>query len=308
MTPEKRDKSAKESELRALRAGQHGLVTTAQAMTLQLSRSAISRRVRSGEWVTVLPGVHRDADVQPTLHQRLLAALLWAGDDAVISHRSAPALRRLEHVAEVEVHLWTPQSARSKQLTVHRGKLEPIDIRMVDGIRVTSVPRTLIDVAGLLDDESLQAIVEEALHPGLTTPLAIQRRLDALGGKGRAGSSQLRKLLARRENAPALESRLEVRVWGVLRRAGLRPVRQYTVRYDGRTYRLDFAWPALKVGIEADGYATHGGSGFERDRSRVADLAGYGWRIVPVTWRGITEDPARFIRQVRGALVEAAAA
>ena len=225
-----------------------------------------------------------------------------------MSHTSAVAAWGLQDDRGATPELWTPRHLRSDLVIVHRGVVDTRDIRIVQGIRVTSVPRTLVDLAAALDEESIEALVEDAFYRGLTTPMAVQRCLEALGGKGRAGSGRLRKILSVREDAPALESRLELRVWRLLRRAGLRPVRQYSVRYGDMTYRLDFAWPALKVGIEADGYASHAGTRrFVRDRSRVADLAEQGWRIVPVTWQAVTEDPARFLRQVRGALLRAAA-
>jgi very-short-patch-repair endonuclease len=79
------------------------------------------------------------------------------------------------------------------------------------------------------------------------------------------------------------------------------------VLYDGRELRLDFAWPALRVGVEGDGYETHGGrSAFERDHARYALLAKHGWLVIPVTWRQVTREPQSVLDAVIGALRAAA--
>lgn len=189
-----------------------------------------------------------------------------------------------------------------------------IGVRLRSGIvgcgrvcRVTSAARTLVDLAGTLDGESLEAALEDMLHRGLTTPFAVLRCLDAVGGTGRAGSQHLRRLLAARDDG-ALESRLEVKVWRLLHNAGLRPVRQFEVRCGERTYRLDFAWPKLRVAIEADGYAAHSGTRikFVADRRRAADLAASEWIVIPATWEDCAERGGAIIQRVRAALLHAA--
>jgi hypothetical protein len=106
--------------------------------------------------------------------------------------------------------------------------------------------------------------------------------------------------------APA-ESVLEVRVIRILRAAGTAPpVRQFEVVVGGRRFRIDLAWPAMKVGIECEGYTTHGRrQAFVPDRSRLADRVGAGWRIIPVTWEQ-TGDPKRLGALVHHTLLEAA--
>jgi very-short-patch-repair endonuclease len=168
-------------------------------------------------------------------------------------------------------------------VTVHRGVIARNDRRIRGRVPVTSPARTLVDIAGMLDDESLEAVVEDFFHRGVTTPLAVQRCLDATGGTGRRGSHLLRALLADRDEAP-LEYKLEQKIWRLLRKAGLRPVRQHEVRCGTQRYRLDFAFPLLKVAVEGQGFAAHGGRlAHSRDNRRLADLVGAGWRVVPVT-------------------------
>ena len=178
---------------------------------------------------------------------------------------------------------------------------------MRDGVPVTSAARTLVDRAGVLDSEALEAALEDALHRGLTTSFAVLRCLDAVGGTGRVGSQHLRNIIAARDDG-TLESRLEVKVWRLLRLSGLRPVRQYEVRCGGRTYRLDFAWPKLKVAVEADGFSAHGGTRikFVADRRRTADLVAEEWTVIPVTWDECIDNSGAVIQRVRASLLHAA--
>jgi len=298
-----------ESDFRELLARQHALVTTAQAHSIGIASPALNRRLRAGELERVLPHVYRSTLVAPTLAQSALAAVFWAGPDAIVSHTTAASLWGLAGIPSDKVHLLVPPARRPRaaRVVVHRGEIAHRDRRMRDGVPVTSPARTLVDLAGVLGGETLEASLEDALHRGLTTSFALLRCLDAIGGKGRTGSQHLRRLLDGRDDA-ALESRLEVKVWRLLRGAGLRPVRQYEVRCGERTYRLDFAWPKFKVAVEADGFSAHGGTRikFVADRRRAADLAAATWTVIPVTWDECTGNPGGVIQRVGASLLHAA--
>ncbi len=256
----------------------------------------------------MFPGVYRSTLIAPFLRQTALAAVLWAGDNAVASHSTAARLYGFDTPHE-RLHVWVPptRAPKSPLVVVHRGVVARSDQRVRDRVPLTSPARTLVDLARVLDEESLEAALEDFLHRGLTTPLAISRCVEARGGTGRAGSNRLRVLLANRGDK-ALEYKLEVKLWRLFHKASLRPVRQFEVRCGGQRYRLDFAWPILKVAVEGQGFAVHGGRlAHIRDSRRLADLVGAGWRVVPVTWEDVTRDPKRVIARVRSTLLEAAA-
>jgi len=288
---------------------QHGLATNAQLASLGIMAPAVTHRVRVGELERVLPRVYRSPLVLPSVLQWALAAVLWAGEGSVASHRTGAALWGIAGVERgARVELWVPggRAPRNAAVVVHRGAVTGNDRRLVDRVPVTSAARTMIDLAGCFEGEVLEAALEDVLHRGLTTQATIERRLTSLGGSGRAGARRLRHLLAQRDEAPA-GSRLEVKVWRLLRGAGLRPVRQYVVRCEGRTFRLDFAWPNLRVAVEAEGFGAHGGRvAHVADRRRLAALVAAGWSIVPVTWDDCTTEPAVFIARVRAALLRSA--
>jgi very-short-patch-repair endonuclease len=259
--------------------------------------------VKRGDWIRVLPGVYRLASVTADPWQLARAATLWAGDGAVVSHESAGAVWRVSGVRAERVEIWTPRRLRSGVVVVHQGVIEPRDRRMVDGIPVTSAARTIVDLAGRLDDEALDTSIDDVLHRGLTAFGKLLGTATGMESRGRAGAARLRDLLEAYGDGPASESRLETRVRRLLYGAGLRPVRQHEVVVGERRYRLDFAWPRARVAVEPDGWAVHGGrAAFERDRRRWADLTAAGWRLIPVTWREVTRRPDDFLDRVRAAL------
>jgi very-short-patch-repair endonuclease len=307
MSRPEHDAPFNEGQFRQILRRQHGLITAEQARSVGLLKDALARRVHRGELVRVLPRVYRSTLVPASLYETGLAAVLWAGDGAVASHVTAARIFGAD-LPEGNAHIWVPpgRNPKSRLVVVHRGEVVRNDRRIRERVSVTSPARTLVDLAGLVDDETLEAVAEDFFHRGVTTPLAVQRCLDNAGGTGRPGSHHLRALLADRDEAP-LERKLEQKIWRLLRKAGLRPVRQHGVRCGTKKYRLDFAWPIVKVAVEGQGFAAHGGRlAHARDNRRLADLVAAGWRVIPVTWESASHDPHGVVERVRSALVAAA--
>ena len=298
-----------EAQVRTVQRRQMGLITAAQCADLGVTRKVIAHQVGAGRWDRPLRGVYRDRLHPESVQQRSLGAALWAGPAAVVSFSAAGALMGLDGVTPDRPHVWLPSScsARSELVVVHRGAIAMADRRRLGPIPVTSPARTLIDLAGVLDDEDLAAAVEDAIHRGLTTPLAVERRLVALGGKGRPGSGRLRAILENRGSSAAAASRLEVRIWRTLSGTGMRPVRQHPVRVGTRTYRIDCAFPQWRLAVEGVGDRFHRSPlQRQRDQQRLADLASVSWRVMPVTWREIADAPDVVISRVMRALADVA--
>ena len=215
-----------------------------------------------------------------TGRQRALAAALWAGEESVVSHAVAGRLLRLDAIpkpATVDVIMPRSTSLRARGLVVHRAAFQRIDRVTVEQIPCTSATRTVIDLAGSLGDESLETAFESARRMRLTSAPALARRADAVCGRGRPGTTNIRRLLAVIEHRP-LESRLEVKLARLLRARGLQaPANQYVVG----PYRIDFAWPVILLALECEGFEFHGRRlVWKRDRRRVAALEAQGWRIM----------------------------
>jgi very-short-patch-repair endonuclease len=174
---------------------------------------------------------------------------------------------------------------RNRKLVVHQTtELLPADRTAIGPIAITSPARTLIDIAACVDATALELAAEDAFRRGLTSPKQLESRLDTLGGPGRRGCAQLRKLLRTRD--VDTESRWEVRLEQALVRAGLPwPRRQYEIRAAGRfVARVDLAYPSYRVAVEYDGLRWHTGRA-QMDRNAARDLAllTVGWRVVHVT-------------------------
>jgi very-short-patch-repair endonuclease len=297
-----------DSRLAAIAEGQFGVFARHQAAEAGLSEYAQTRRAMAGRWETMFPGVYRFPGTTRTGRQNAMAAVLWAGSSSAISHTTAARLLRISAASVDKVHLLVPKAAgfRSAELVLHHSStLNTVDLVQVDGIRCTSATRSVIDCAPMMDDESLEGMFEQARRMGLTSAAALTKRVEELCGRGRPGSSRVRRLLSvQNPNERALESRLEVKLARLLRKSSApAPDRQYPV---GR-FRLDFAWPNRRIGCECDGFEHHGSRlAWKRDRGRLAAIEAAGWRIVHVTWADVTAEPGQTVDRVSLALGVAA--
>jgi len=233
-----------------------------------------------------------------------MAAVLWAGEGALVSHAAAARVWGIDGVRFRQPEVWVPpECARtSPDVIVHRGtRLDRADRTELEGTPITTPTRTLIDVSGRLEDDALLASMEAAFRSRLVTPERLLARVEALRSSGRVGAGRLEALLAARPAAAAaLESRLEARVWRLIERSGCPlPKRQVWIVANGNRYRLDFAWPELRVAIECKGFEFHSGrEHFDRDELRMADLVEAQWRVVPVTWLQSTKAPEQFVARI----------
>ena len=289
-----------------LAAQHHGVISRHQALTLGMSADQIDRRVRAGRWDRLRPGIYQIAGAPHSEHGDLLAAVLAVRGTA--SHRSAPWLTGLvdEPPSVHEVTADRRTSARRSQLRVHRtDDLASNDRCTIDGIASTNATRTCIDLGAVLTESDLEHAVHRALHLRLTHVDRLIRRFLQLAGRGRTGTATARAVLVRLDPALApAESDLETLLLKVLDAHGLpAPTRQFPVTVDGRTFRIDLAYPSLRLAIESDGFAFHGHRhAFESDRERQNLLVLAGWTVLRFTWRQVCSRPAWVAVQVRRAI------
>ncbi len=295
-----------EAAIAAIARANHGLFTRADAYNAGFTARQIAQRRRAELWHQVLPGVFLPAGTVRTVEVWRRAALLWAGSDSALSHRSAGEIWRLDNVADAKPELVIPgdRHPRSPLVRVHRSlELADEEVQIVDGMRVTSPTRTIIDLAHVLDASALRIAFESARRTRLTTVDKVRRRLDAIGGAGRPGAAKLEALLGQLVGQAPSEFPLEVKIAEILERSGLQPfVTQHDVVVSGRAYRIDFARPEKKVGLECDGRLRQAeDTDFRRDRARWTDIASDGWRLLYATWHD-TRSPARLVDRLHAAL------
>ena len=252
------------------------------------------------------PRVFRRTAASQTEEQELVAICLWLGKSAVVSHRSAARLLGLKlERKEPEVTVARSVSTGAEGLICHRSDdLDDDDKKVVRGITVTNGARTIIDLASCLDEQALAIAVEEAWRLGIP-PAWVQKRLKELGRRGRRTGALGQILEDCGTRDKALESALEVRMWRLLQQAKFPlPRGGYEFRDDyGQPGRIDLAYPEQDLAIECDGYEKHGTRvAFESDRVRMTRLVALGWRVFPVTWKALDEDPAKVLKRLREAL------
>jgi hypothetical protein len=308
-TSNNRGYSHKEDPAGRLAARQWGVLGRSQALEAGFSAADIEYRLRKGEWQRVLPAVYRMRGAPVGLEQRLMAATLWAGPEAAISHRAAAALWKLEGVEPglVELTTTTRRTDVPKGLTLHRTtELARSDCGFLGPFRITGLVRTLVDLGAVADGSIVEAAMESALRRDPELLVRLGARLDALGARGRRGAGVLREILALRDpDAAPTEGMFETLVERLLRKAGIElPVRQYEVWVDGvLVARIDFAWVARRVGLEPVGYWCHSGRRrFQRGVDRANDLALTKWTIIYVTWEDLVLRPDEFLSKLQKAL------
>ena len=249
------------------------------------------------------------AGAPTTREQSLLAAVLWAGTDALVSHRAAGELWGFDGVRATKPEISVPanQAKRSSLAVVHNTRSPGTQRRTRRSIPTTTPERTLIDLAGVLNERQLEIAFESARRERLVTAGSVQRALGRLGAQGRRGCEQLRTLITHLSTEPPAESVLEVLAARLLRRSDLpAPQRQVTALTPSATYRLDFAWPEQLVALECDGRQWHEAA-FERDRRRWSAIAAAtGYRIVWATNQRIKEQPQAIVAELRALLAQAA--
>lgn len=268
---------------------QHGLVTRQQLIDAGASAKMIRLRVERGRLRPMHQSVFLFGSVAPPL-ARALAACLACGPDAVVSHRSAAEswglLNAPAHDRAIDVTV-TGGNRRRVGVTVHRSRtLAPGERTVLDRVPITTVDRTLLDVALGLRRRTLEQAVAEALAQRLTSG---KRLMNFLRRHPRSpGSGKLRAVLDSGD-PPRTRSEAEERFLALVRRAGV-PKPEVNVRVG--PWEVDFHWPRAGVVVEVDGYAWHhSGRAFERDRRRDADLIAQGLQVMRVTWRQMTDEP-----------------
>lgn len=266
-------------------ARQHGVIDRHQLLEAGVSRAGVERRVAAG-W---LHRKHRGvfAVGHPGLTQRgvWMAAVLAGGDDAALSHRSAGALWGL--CLDAKQPEITAQARTRANLTVHRYAIRPGDTLFVDGIRVTKVARTLLDLAEILPLEQLVQAIDNATAQRHLRPTLMSSMMER--SPGRRGLKPLKHaLLITRPQDVLTRSELERRALRLVKRARL-PDPEVNVRLHG--HERDLVWRDRRVVAELDGREHHDrDDAYERDTRRDTDLVARGWTIARFTWRQVVND------------------
>jgi very-short-patch-repair endonuclease len=263
---------------------QHGVVSRPQLFEIGFSRRAISRRIQAGRLHRIHSGVYAVGHRKLSREGRWMAAVLAGGENAILSHHAAAALwGLLPFAAKSEVTL--PRVRRSRhELRFHCSALPADEIAEHDGIPVTTVARTLFDLAAT-SGKSFDRAFREAEYRRLSDEAGLTELFRRYPGQ--RGTARIRRVLAETEASTGrLRSDLEQDFLAFLRRRRLPlPETNATIELTpGQWIEVDCLWRKQRVIVELDGRGAHTTrSRFDSDRARDRRLAALGWRVVRVT-------------------------
>ena len=293
---------------RCLAAGQYGTIARSQALAEGMTARQIHGCLASGRWRVELPATYAFVDFPRTWWQQAKAAELWAGAQAAVTHSSAAFVWGFEGFAPGPVEVTTLRRLRSTELILHQVKgWQEDELATRAGLRLTAVERTIADLAGTMNSARLEALVDDAMRRRLTTERRISNYLATFGRRPQGVAGLRQVLAARRSGAPA-ESPLESMLERLLRGSNLPAAeRQYPIVHEGRfVARVDFAWPAYRVAVEAQSRTHHAdGTSFNRDLARMNALSETAWTVLYVTWSDVHRRPRQTLELFERALKRA---
>jgi hypothetical protein len=289
----------------SLAARQHGVVARQQLVELGFGRSAIERRLLAGRLHRVHRGVYAVGHPRLSHLGRLMAAVLACGSDAVLSHHSAAALWTIKASARrlIDVTALRRNHGRRRRVALHLVRdLHSDDRACAHGIPVTSIARTLLDLAEVVQPHALARAVEEAERLQVFDLRAVDAVIER--SRGHRGLGALKSaVLNYRELPPITRSELERRFLDLCRDAGL-PLPAVNVWIAG--HEVDVLWAEERLVVELDGRTYHQTrAAFERDRIRDEALQLAGYRVLRVTHRRLDTDTAAVMAAIRSLLSRA---
>ena len=167
---------------------QAGYFAASQAREVGFSWERLSSNAKTGLFLRVARGVYRLSRFPGSAYEDLFVAWLRTGRNAVISHESALSVYELTDLLPGDIHVIVPRTAsrRRKGIRQHTNQLAPDEITHREGLPVTTVARTIADVAvSGLADELVQQAIQESLQRGLASEHDLLSHADRRGGRAR---------------------------------------------------------------------------------------------------------------------------
>jgi very-short-patch-repair endonuclease len=285
--------------LREIATREHGVVTRREALAAGVSGPQLRHRLENGTLLWVHPGVYRLGHVAPSVEATYLAAVRACGDGALLTVRAAAYHLGLIRGPAPQPEVTAPTQRSIDGVVTHRAR-RPIDARDATvwrAIPVTSVARTLVDLAAVLSVDELARACHEAGVRHRITPNHVAA---ALARCPRArGATKLRRVI--HGDVPVSLSVLERRFLALLRDAGL-PLPVTNRPAGGR--RVDCRWPEHRLTVELDSYRYHSSRhAWEQDRRREREARARGDDFRRFTYGDVFESPGPMLRELRRALL-----
>jgi very-short-patch-repair endonuclease len=287
-----------EEELARIASAAHGVVTRAELLRSGVTADEIRWRLRTGSLLRQHRGVYRVGHRAPSVEARYLAAVLAGGEGALLSGRAAAHLLGLVKGTAPAPEVTTRTERRIEGVKTHRSRvLDARDATIVRGVPVTTVPRTLVDIAAGLPIDALARACHEARVRYGTTPAAVEAVLARRPSS--PGARKLRRVI--HGDVHVTLSKLESRFLELLRKEEL-PLPITNRPAGGR--RVDCRWPEHRLTVELDGYQFHNSRhSWEQDRRREREARARGDEFRRYSYDDVTADPTLMLAELRPLLL-----
>lgn len=283
---------------------QHGVVARRQLLALGFGRRAITGRLQRGQLHEVFLGIYVLGTRRISRRGRWTAAVLAAGEGALLSHRSAARIWRVMPPASEWVEVTCPpnRAVERKGIVAHESVVAEDERSVFDGIPVTSPFRTIFDLAAVVDLRTLERAFHEAEVRGLTDRVSLPILLERY--PGRRGARNLRAVLGSDVPVGWTRNDFEEAFLALIDAYGLpRPRMNADLALRGRFFEIDALWEQQRVAAELDSRGVHGTKKrFESDRHRDRILLAEGWKTMRITWRQLQEEPDEIATDLKSAL------
>jgi very-short-patch-repair endonuclease len=263
-------------------------------LELGLGKRAIEQRLAHGRLHRVHSGVYAVGHRLTPKKGVWMAAVLAAGPKAVLSHHSAAALWGLRGYSERAVEVTAPRkSTSSRQIRRHYSLLPADEVSVREGIPVTTVPRTIFDLAVTESGDVVENLLREMEFRELWDRLSLWDLVERYPGK--RGVRKVRAALERLKEEPSgcKRSPLEEQFAPFLRRHHL-PLPRFNdwILLGAKRYQVDCHWSGTWQIVELDGWEGHGTkSAFREDRARDRALRVAGYSVTRLTWNQLDDEP-----------------
>jgi very-short-patch-repair endonuclease len=286
-----------EARLAKLAGRSHGVVTRQEVLRAGITDEEIRTRLANGVLIPIHRGVFRVGHAAPSQLARYMAAVKAGGIGALLCGRAAAHLLGLLKRPPAQPEVLTTSYRRPTGVKIVRSRsINRRDATRSRCIPVTTVPRTIVDLAAVLDPPDLARAFHEAVVKHRTTPASVEAILARRHNW--PGAADLRRVVWGDE--PVSLSRLESSFIAVLRKARL-PLPE-TNRAAGGRY-VDCRWPKSRLTVELDGYRYHHTRhAWEQDRQRERDSRARGDEFRRYTWLDVDEKPGPMLADLRSLL------
>jgi very-short-patch-repair endonuclease len=283
------------------------VVARRQLIAAGLTPAMLRSRLGNGRLLPLYPGVYAVGHTRLRTEGHWLAAVLAAGRGALLSHRDAAALHGLRGAGGTRIDVTTTVDRGDLgRIRIHRTRtLIDDDRTLVSAIPVTSVARTLVDLASVAPADRLRRALNEAERQLVLDVRAIEAVLARTRGRRGRGHAAIREALARQGalGTYVTRSELEERFVTLVDAAGL-PRPRLNAFIEG--VEVDAYWPSAALVVELDGFAYHRTAiQLQRDHDKDNLLRARGYDVRRFTHRDVTRTPERVAAQLRPLLARA---